>query len=122
MVTDRLTSAKCVIRTRLIGVSVTSMPDELHTAPEAPVEALDAGNSSGAVTRWDASNYFWLSVLLPGAGQVAQRRFGAAAFQAATVGPEWVTAISVGGGRAAWLALAWNVWSAIDAYWHARIR
>ena len=62
------------------------MPDELTAAPEATVGALDAAADSSTVTRWDPSNYFWLSVLLPGAGQLAQRRFGAAALQAATVG------------------------------------
>ena len=96
------------------------MPDELHTAPVAPVKALDAEGDSTSVTRRDPSNYFWLSVLVPGAGQVAQRRFMAATIQAATVGTYLVTASSVGGGRSLWLALAWNVWSALDAYWHAR--
>jgi hypothetical protein len=109
-------------RSRTPSVSVSSMTDELHTAPEAPAGALDAGENSSAVTRWDPNNYFWLSVLLPGAGQVAQRRLGAAAIQAATVGTYLVTAIGVGGGRAVWLALAWNVWSAIDAYLHAHVR
>src|SRR5688572_26371684 len=96
------------------------MPDELHTAPAASVAAPDAEQNSGAVTGWDSSNYFWLSILLPGAGQLAQRRFVAAAIQAATVGTYLIAASSVGGGRALWLALAWNAWSAIDAYWHAR--
>ena len=97
------------------------MPDDLSTTPLAHVEALDAEGNSRSVTRWDPNNYFWLSVLLPGAGQVAQRRFVAAAIQAATVGTYLAAAISVGeGGRALLLALAWNGWSAIDAYWHAR--
>ena len=97
------------------------MPDELHTAPEAPLGALDAGSDSSSVTRWDPTNYFWLSVLVPGAGQLAQRRFGAAVIQFATVGTYLVTAIAMGGGRAVWLALAWNMWSAIDAFLHARV-
>ena len=101
--------------------SVSVMPDEIPSTPEATVEALGADGHSRSVTRWDPGNYFWLSVLLPGAGQVAQRRFVAAAIQAATVGTYLVAASSVGGGgRALWLALAWNAWSAIDAYWHAR--
>jgi hypothetical protein len=97
------------------------MPDEFNRTPVASVAAPDAEEKSGAVTRRDPGNYFWLSVLLPGAGQLAQRRFVAAAIQAATVGMYLVAASNVGGGRALWLALAWNVWSAIDAYWHARL-
>ena len=96
------------------------MPDELLVAPEASVAARDVDDRSGSITRWDPSNYFWLSVLLPGAGQVAQRRFSAAAVQAVTVGTYLIAAASAGGGRALWLALAWNAWSAIDAYWHVR--
>ena len=96
------------------------MPDELLSRPEAPVAARDVGDRSSSVTRWDPSNYFWLSVLLPGAGQIAQRRFGAAAIQVVTVGTYVVAAMSAGGDRALWLALAWNAWSAIDAYLHAR--
>jgi hypothetical protein len=99
------------------------MPDDLTTATMVPVEARGAEDGSRSVTRWDPSNYFWLSVLLPGAGQVAQRRFVAAAIQAATVGTYLVAASSIGGGgRALLLALAWNAWSAIDAYWHAHER
>ena len=97
------------------------MPDELNRVPAASIEAPDAEEHSSSLTPWDSSNYFWLSVLLPGAGQLAQRRFVAATIQGATVGTYLVAAASVGGGRALWLALAWNVWSAIDAYWHARL-
>jgi hypothetical protein len=89
-------------------------------ALDASAEALDTGERSSAVTQGDPGNYFWLSILLPGAGQVVQRRFVAAAIQAATVGAYLVAASSVGGGRALGLAIGWNVWSAIDAYWHAR--
>jgi hypothetical protein len=98
------------------------MPDEMSTAPVASVKAPDAEESASSVSRVDPSNYFWLSIVLPGAGQVAQRRFVPAVIQAATVGTYLIAASQVGGGRALWLALAWNVWSAIDAYWHARTR
>lgn len=96
------------------------MPDELHTAPTAPIEAPATDENSGSVARRLPGYYFWLSVLIPGAGQIAQRRFVAGAMQAATVGTYLVAASNLGGGRALWLALAWNVWSAVDAYWHAR--
>ena len=96
------------------------MPDEVPLVPEASIAARDVDDRSRSGTRWDPSNYFWLSVLLPGAGQVAQRRFGAAALQVATVGTYVIAAASAGGGRALWLAVLWNAWSAIDAYWHAK--
>ena len=51
---------------------------------------------------------------------MAQRRWGTAAVQAVTVVSYLVGALALGGGdRALWLAVAWNVWSAIDAYRHA---
>jgi hypothetical protein len=70
--------------------------------------------------RWTPGTYALLSALLPGAGQAAQRRWGAAALQAATVASYLAGALAVGGGRAFWLALAWNAWSSVDAYWHER--
>ena len=96
------------------------MPDEVPGPPVASVAARDVDDRSSSVGLLDSSNYFWLSVFLPGAGQVAQRRFGAAAVQVATVGTYLIAAVSAGAGRALWLTLAWNAWSAIDAYWHAR--
>jgi hypothetical protein len=69
---------------------------------------------------WTAGSYALLSALLPGAGQLAQRRFGAALLQAATVGSYLVAALAAGGDRALWLAFAWNAWSAVEAYWRAR--
>jgi hypothetical protein len=59
-----------------------------------------------------------LSILVPGLGQLAQHRFGAAATQFATVTAYVVAALGLGGYRAAAFALAWNLWSAIDAYRH----
>jgi TM2 domain-containing membrane protein YozV len=59
-----------------------------------------------------------LSVLVPGLGQFAQRRPLSGIVQFATVVGYVVAALSLGGGRAAWLAVAWSVWSAVDAYRH----
>ena len=56
------------------------------------------------------------SALLPGLGQLVQRRFSAAAVQFGTVAAYAGLAISSGNPRALWIAVAWNVWSAIDAY------
>jgi TM2 domain-containing membrane protein YozV len=70
-------------------------------------------------TRTPGSDAF-LSVLVPGLGQFVQRRPGAGAIQLATVTTYLIGAFAFGGTRALWLALFWNAWSAIDAYWHAR--
>jgi hypothetical protein len=81
------------------------------------LSADEPGTRSGA--RWSPDSYLLLSLLLPGAGQVAQRRFGIAAIQVLTVGSYLFAAMNAGGGRAYLLALAWNAWSAFDAYRHA---
>jgi len=57
------------------------MPDELQSAFDPPVAAQGTSEGSGSVTRWDPNNFFWLSAVLPGAGQLAQGRFGAAVVQ-----------------------------------------
>ena len=96
------------------------MPDVLSTAPPAPLLARSADAGSRSVTPCDPSNYFWLSMVLPGAGQLAQRLFMSAAVQTATVCFYLVAASAGGGGRALFLALVWNLYSAVDAYRHAR--
>jgi hypothetical protein len=78
---------------------------------------LDVG--SRCVRLRDPADYFWLSILLPGAGQIAQRRFAAAAVQVATVGSYLVASTAIGGGNRLWFALASYLWSAIEAYRHA---
>lgn len=67
-----------------------------------------------------AAEHAVLSAVLPGLGQFAQRRFIAGASQLGTVIAYGVTAVALGGGRTLLLAIAWNVWSAIDAYRHER--
>ena len=66
--------------------------------------------------RWARADAAVLSALLPGAGQVAQGRLGMAVIQGATVAGYAAAALAAGGGEALWIALAWNVWSAVDAY------
>jgi len=61
-----------------------------------------------------------LSLLVPGLGQLVQRRPAAALMQFGTVAGYIAVALATGGTRAVWLAFAWNAWSAVDAYWHAR--
>ena len=93
------------------------MPESPSPAP-APV-AHHAGEKPRSLAHWSPSSFSLLSLLIPGAGQLAQRRYVAAAVQLVTVGTYLAAAASTGAGRAFLLALAWNAWSAIDAYWHA---
>lgn len=67
-----------------------------------------------------AADRAFLSLLVPGVGQFAQRRFLAGAGQLGTVLTYAATAIALGSGRALALAVLWNLWSAFDAYRHQR--
>jgi len=58
------------------------------------------------------------SVLVPGLGQLAQRRFGAALLQFGTAVAYTSAAIGLGNPRAGLIGLAWNIWSVVDAYRH----
>lgn len=59
-----------------------------------------------------------LSLIVPGLGQVAQRRYVDAALQFGTVTTYVAGVFGFGGGRALLLALLWNAWSVIDAFRH----
>ena len=59
-----------------------------------------------------------LSLLVPGLGQVAQRRYVDAALQFGTVATYVIGVFTLGGGRALLLALLWNAWSVVDAFRH----
>lgn len=65
-----------------------------------------------------ALEHAFYSMLLPGLGQVAQRRLGAAAIQFASVAAYVIGAFGVGGRRALLFGLLWNAWSVIDAWRH----
>lgn len=58
------------------------------------------------------------SLFVPGLGQLMQRRWVAAVTQFATVTGYVIASVVGAGGRAWWLALAWNAWSGFDAYRH----
>lgn len=68
--------------------------------------------------RGRALEHAGLSVLVPGLGQLVQRRFGAAIAMFGTVMAYIIGALGLGGRRALLLALLWNLWSVIDAYRH----
>jgi hypothetical protein len=59
-----------------------------------------------------------LSLFVPGLGQLVQGRRVAAATQFGTVIGYVVASVVGAGGRAWWIALAWNAWTAFDAYRH----
>lgn len=61
-----------------------------------------------------------MSALLPGLGQLAQRRWLSAGVQFTTVVAYAIAALGLAGARAAFLAVAWNIYSAGDAYHHDR--
>lgn len=58
------------------------------------------------------------SLLVPGLGQLVQHRYGAALLQFGTVAAYLGGALGLGGRRALFLALVWNLWSVVDAYRH----
>jgi hypothetical protein len=89
------------------------MPGDIDSS--TPVELTPAQK------RDRAAGSAGMSLLVPGLGQLLQRRFAAAAIQFGAALTYAIATIGAGWGRAALLAIAWNVWSAVDAYWHDRI-
>jgi hypothetical protein len=85
----------------------------MNSLPEKPPAAAVA-------PRTPAVERALLSLVLPGLGQFAQHRFVTGAGQLGTVLAYATTALALGGGRAVLLAVAWNLWSAVDAYRHER--
>ena len=71
------------------------------------------------VEPWSPTSYALLSVLVPGLGQLAQRRPLTAALQFGTVVAYLGSAYALGGSRALWLAVLWNGWSAVEAWWRS---
>ena len=57
-----------------------------------------------------------LSVLVPGLGQLNQRRYLAAALHFGTFAFYIVVGVLLGRTNALWFAALWNAWSANDAY------
>jgi hypothetical protein len=86
---------------------------DMNPTPDTPLPAVIS-------PREPAVERAILSLVLPGLGQFAQRRFLAGGGQLGTVLAYAVTALALGGGHALWLAIGWNVWSAVDAYRHDR--
>jgi hypothetical protein len=86
---------------------------DMKPTPDAPLPA-------SVSPRAPAVERAILSLVVPGLGQLAQRRFLTGGGQLGTVLAYATTALALGGGSALWLAIGWNVWSAVDAYRHER--
>ena len=88
------------------------MHEESDIAPPVVVSAdrprIDPANSAG------------LSLLVPGLAQAMERRWASAITHFGAVMTYLVVVAQAGWGHAGWLAIAWNVWSAVEAYRHAR--
>ena len=61
-----------------------------------------------------------LSLLIPGLSQALQHRWVPAYIHLGAVLTYVLGVLQAGWGRAGWLAVAWNLWSAFDAYRHER--
>lgn len=68
----------------------------------------------------DAVSFATMSAMIPGLGQWGQKRRFIGALQLGTVLASVATAMATENPGAAFLALAWNVWSSVDAFRHAR--
>lgn len=79
---------------------------------------LETMHTSIAQRRTHTTGQALLSALVPGLGQAAQGRLVTAGLQFGTVAAYLAGAFALGGRRAILLAVAWNVWSVIDAYRH----
>ena len=97
-----------------VGVSRASATSPTSPTLETPLPVRgDPGDR-----RFRAYEHAGMSILVPGLGQLAQRRFGAAIIQFGTVATYLGIASYLGGGRTLLVALCWNVWSVLDAYGH----
>jgi hypothetical protein len=91
------------------------MPDE-RVLPDQPVRLMNLTSSEPP----DEVAHATMSAVIPGLGQWHQGRRLVGALQLATVLGYVTAAVVTESGRAAWLALAWNVWSSLDAFRFAR--
>jgi hypothetical protein len=87
-------------------------------SPSSPNECLPTPPTQS--TREKAIRGAVASAVIPGLGQLLQRRFGAALLQCGTVAAYLIASGSLGGRHAMFLAAFWNLWSVVDAYRHSR--
>ncbi|MBL0937652.1 MAG: hypothetical protein IBJ03_02095 [Gemmatimonadaceae bacterium] len=77
------------------------------------IETLNGGRGA-------AVQHALLSAFIPGAAQLAQGRWIAALTQFGVVVAYLAGVFAVGPLQATWLAIFWNAYSALDAYWYER--
>lgn len=87
--------------------------------PERP-PTLESLSPPARVEPLNAVSFATMSAMIPGVGQWAQGRRLIGVLQFGTVAAYVITAIATGNQHAAWLGMAWNVWSALDAFRFAR--
>jgi hypothetical protein len=79
---------------------------------------LEPAGTSSVAPHKPAGDRALLSALVPGLGQIFQRRFMAAGIQFGAAATYTAGALGIGGRRLLLLALVWNLWSVLDAYRH----
>jgi hypothetical protein len=93
----------------------------------ADVGGIDAAREPAAIVeappesrQEDAIHYALLSAFCPGAAQMAQGRWVAGLVQFGVVAAYLAGVFAVGPIKAIWLAVFWNAYSALEAYWYER--
>ena len=88
-----------------------------HAVPAAvePARAVAPRSRRGA-----AIQHAVLSAFIPGAAQVAQGRWLAGMAQFGVVFAYLVGILAAGPTQAIWLAIFWNAYSALEAYWYEK--
>lgn len=109
---------------------MSAPPEEPRTVTcEMSVNAptvLDPSESVPPITRASTSGHGTalqhavLSALIPGAAQLTQGRWGAALAQFSVVVAYLLGVFAAGPTQALWLAVLWNAYSALEAYWYER--
>ncbi|MGH7638957.1 MAG: hypothetical protein ACREOK_15010 [Gemmatimonadaceae bacterium] len=83
-------------------------------------DEVDNRTSAEAEVRDQAVASAGLSLLIPGLAQLLQHRWIPAIIHLGAVGTYLLAVRQAEWGHAGWLALAWNLWSGLDAYWYER--
>jgi len=95
-----------------MSVNPPTVPD-----PGESISSITLASTSGHGT---ALQHAVLSALIPGAAQLTQGRWVAALAQFGVVVAYLLGVFAAGPTQALWLAVLWNAYSALEAYWYER--